>query len=67
LATIVDESLARCCFPALPNRIGVTANLNITYDNPLPADSYVLVKVCHHKASLIAGKNSQIGGTQSVG
>src|SRR5271163_4184042 len=31
LATIVDESLARCCFPALPNRIGVTANLNITY------------------------------------
>ena len=63
LATIVDESLARCCFPALPNRIGVTANLNITYDHPLPADSYVLVKVCNHKASLIAGKNCQIGGT----
>jgi len=46
LATIVDESLARCCFPALPNRIGVTANLNITYKNPIEADSYLLVKVC---------------------
>jgi hypothetical protein len=45
LATIVDESLARCCFPALPNRIGVTANLNITFVNPLPADSYILVRV----------------------
>jgi Thioesterase superfamily len=45
LATIVDESLARCCFPALPNRIGVTANLNIDYRNSLPVDSYVLVKV----------------------
>jgi hypothetical protein len=45
LSTVVDESLARCCFPALPNRIGVTANLNINYLNPLPADSYILVKV----------------------
>ena len=45
LATVMDESLARCCFPALPNRIGVTANLNIDYRNPLPVDSYVLVKV----------------------
>lgn len=45
LATIADESLARCCFPALPNRIGVTANLNIEYQNPLPADSYILVRV----------------------
>jgi len=45
LATIVDESLARCCFPALPNRIGVTANLNITFLNPLPADSYILIRV----------------------
>ena len=45
VATMVDESLARCCFPALPNRIGVTANLNITYVTPLPADSYILIKV----------------------
>jgi hypothetical protein len=63
LATIADESLARCCFPALPNRIGVTANLNITYDKPLPADSYILVKVYTCKWCLTAGKNGQIGGT----
>lgn len=45
LATILDESLARCCFPALPNRIGVTANLSIDYKVPIPADSYLLVRV----------------------
>ena len=45
IATILDESLARCCFPALPNRIGVTANLNIDYRKQIPADSYLLVKV----------------------
>jgi Thioesterase superfamily len=45
LATILDESLARCCFPALPNRIGVTANLNIDYRKSIPVDSYLLVKV----------------------
>jgi len=45
LAMVVDESLARCCFPALPNRIGVTANLNIDYLESVPADSYLLVKV----------------------
>ena len=63
LATIVDESLARCCFPALPNRIGVTANLNINYRQPLPVDSYILVKVPNNKTSLMSGENGQIAGT----
>jgi hypothetical protein len=58
LATVVDESLARCCFPALPNRIGVTANLNIDYRNPLPADSYVLVRVWNFVNLLMIGQNN---------
>jgi hypothetical protein len=45
LAAILDESFARCCFPALPNRIGVTANLNIDFRGLVPADSYLLIKV----------------------
>ncbi|PGG95173.1 hypothetical protein AJ79_10213 [Helicocarpus griseus UAMH5409] len=44
LATVLDETLARCCFPALPNGIGVTANLNINYRSPAPAGSYFVVR-----------------------
>ncbi|QSS49509.1 thioesterase [Histoplasma capsulatum var. duboisii H88] len=44
LATILDECLARCCFSALPNGIGVTANLNIDYRSPAPAGSFFVVR-----------------------
>ncbi|KHJ31185.1 putative thioesterase family protein [Erysiphe necator] len=44
LATLLDECLARCCFTAFPNKIGMTATLNIDYRNPTPAGSYVLVR-----------------------
>lgn len=44
LATLLDEGLARCCFPALPNKIGVTANLNIDYRAPAMAESYVALR-----------------------
>ncbi|OJJ83568.1 PaaI family thioesterase [Aspergillus glaucus CBS 516.65] len=44
LATLLDEGLARCCFPALPNKVGVTANLNIDYRLPAMANSYVIMK-----------------------
>ena len=44
LATLLDEGLARCGFSALPNNIGVTANLNINYRHPAPAGSYVVLK-----------------------
>ncbi|KAJ5140154.1 hypothetical protein N7448_003562 [Penicillium atrosanguineum] len=44
LATLLDEGFARCCFPALPNKIGVTANLNIDYRAPAMANSYVALR-----------------------
>lgn len=44
LATMLDEGLARCCFAALPHNIGMTANLNINYRSPAPADAYVVLK-----------------------
>lgn len=44
LATLLDEGLARCCFPALPNKVGVTANLNVDYRAPAMADSYVALR-----------------------
>ncbi|KAI1111005.1 HotDog domain-containing protein [Nemania sp. NC0429] len=44
LATMLDEGLARCCFAALPHKVGVTANLNVNYRAPAPADSYVVLR-----------------------
>ncbi|KAJ5985359.1 hypothetical protein N7499_008362 [Penicillium canescens] len=44
LATILDEGLANCCFPALPNKVAVTANLNIDYRAPAMANNYVALR-----------------------
>ena len=44
LATMMDEGLARCCFAALPNKIGVTAKLTMNYRAPAPAGEFVVLK-----------------------
>ena len=44
IATLLDENVARCCFRALPNKVGLTANLNINYRKPIPAGSYVIIR-----------------------
>lgn len=44
LGTILDEGMGRCCFAKLPNKIGVTANLNINYKAPVKAGSYIVMK-----------------------
>ncbi|CAN6641103.1 hypothetical protein TRVA0_018S01838 [Trichomonascus vanleenenianus] len=44
LATIMDEGLTRCGFPALPNKYGVTAKLDLNYKAPVHANSYVVLK-----------------------
>ncbi|KAF9890260.1 hypothetical protein FE257_006173 [Aspergillus nanangensis] len=44
LATLLDEGMGRCCFPALPNQVGVTANLNVDYRRPAIAEKYVVMR-----------------------
>lgn len=44
LATLLDEGLARACFPALPNKVAVTASLKMDYRKPCPAGRYVVLK-----------------------
>lgn len=44
LATLLDEGLARCCFPALPNKVGVTANLRVDYRLPTRASGYFVLR-----------------------
>ncbi|KAK3681514.1 hypothetical protein LTR37_020877 [Vermiconidia calcicola] len=59
LATMLDEGLARACFPALPNKIGVTASLKIDYRNPCPAGSYVVLKAYTTK---VEGRKAWVHG-----
>ncbi|EPS42874.1 hypothetical protein H072_3182 [Dactylellina haptotyla CBS 200.50] len=44
LATLMDETLARCCFPALPNKVGMTANLDLNYRAPCKANQFIIIK-----------------------
>lgn len=44
LATMLDEGLARCAFPAMPNKVGVTANLSINYLKPTMAGQFLVLR-----------------------
>ncbi|WEW55840.1 thioesterase [Emydomyces testavorans] len=59
LATLLDEGLAECCFPALPNKIGVTANLNIDYRRPARAGSYFVLRA---KTTKVEGRKAWVEG-----
>lgn len=59
LATMLDEGLARCCFGALPNKIAMTANLNIDYRAPSPADSFLVLRATTVK---VEGRKAWVEG-----
>jgi acyl-coenzyme A thioesterase PaaI-like protein len=59
LATMLDEGLARACFPALPNKVGVTASLKIDYRVPCPAESYVVLKA---ETTKVEGRKAWVRG-----
>ncbi|KAJ8098676.1 HotDog domain-containing protein [Lipomyces tetrasporus] len=44
LATLLDEGLCSCAFPALPSKVGVTANLNLNYRSPAYADRLYVMR-----------------------
>ena len=60
MATLLDEALARCSFQALPNKIGMTANLNINYRKPLPAGSFAIIRSVTTK---VEGRKAWVEGT----
>jgi hypothetical protein len=59
LATLLDEGLARACFPALPNKVGVTASLKIDYRAPCPAGSYVVLRA---ETTKVEGRKAWVKG-----
>ncbi|KKK26842.1 hypothetical protein ARAM_007431 [Aspergillus rambellii] len=59
LATLLDEGMGRCCFPVLPNKVGVTANLNIDYRRPAMASSYVVMRA---EVTKVEGRKAWVEG-----
>ena len=59
IATLLDEGLARCCFPKLPSRFGVTATLNITYSGPAEANNFF---VLYASTDSVEGRKAKVSG-----
>jgi acyl-coenzyme A thioesterase PaaI-like protein len=59
LATLLDEGLGRCCFPALPNKIAVTASLKIDYKKPVMAGQIVVLKA---ETTRVEGRKAWVKG-----
>ncbi|OQV04293.1 hypothetical protein CLAIMM_09199 [Cladophialophora immunda] len=59
LATMLDEGLARCAFPAMPNKVGVTANLNINYLKPTMAGQFLVLRA---KTTKVEGRKAWAEG-----
>jgi 3'-phosphoadenosine 5'-phosphosulfate synthase len=55
LATMLDEGLARCAFPAMPNKVGVTANLQINYRKPTQAGQFLVLRA---KTTKVEGRKA---------
>jgi acyl-coenzyme A thioesterase PaaI-like protein len=59
LATVLDEGLARCAFPAMQNKVGVTANLNIDYRRPVMAGQFLVLRA---KTDKVEGRKAWSSG-----
>jgi acyl-coenzyme A thioesterase PaaI-like protein len=59
LATLLDEGLARCCFPALPNKVAVTASLKIDYKAPCMAGQVVVLRA---ETTKVEGRKAWVSG-----
>jgi hypothetical protein len=59
LATMLDEGLARACFPALPNKVGVTASLKLDYRQPCPGSSYIVLRA---ETTKVEGRKAWVKG-----
>ncbi|KAK1778855.1 HotDog domain-containing protein [Copromyces sp. CBS 386.78] len=59
LATMLDEGLARCCFPVLPFNVGMTAKLDINYKAPAMADQYLVLRATTVK---VEGRKAWVEG-----
>lgn len=59
IATMLDEGLARCAFPAMQNKVGVTANLQINYRKPTMAGQFLVLRA---KTTKVEGRKAWAEG-----
>lgn len=59
LSTMLDEGLAKCCFGALPNKIGMTARLEVDFRAPCRAGGYVVLKA---RTTRVEGRKAWVEG-----
>ncbi|KAI1330916.1 Thioesterase/thiol ester dehydrase-isomerase [Xylariaceae sp. FL0255] len=59
LATMLDEGLARCCFQALPAKMGMTANIKVDYRAPAMADRYYVLRA---ETTKVDGRKAWVTG-----
>ncbi|EKM52983.1 uncharacterized protein PHACADRAFT_99105 [Phanerochaete carnosa HHB-10118-sp] len=59
LATLLDESLGRIALLNLPDKIGVTAYLNVNYRAPTRADQFIIIKT---KLDELNGRKVKVSG-----
>ncbi|KIK59046.1 hypothetical protein GYMLUDRAFT_44788 [Collybiopsis luxurians FD-317 M1] len=57
LATLLDECMARTAILNLPERIGVTATLNLNYRAPTKADQFIVIKT---KIGEVKGRKAHV-------
>ncbi|KAI4210512.1 MAG: hypothetical protein LQ351_006663 [Letrouitia transgressa] len=63
VATLMDEGLARCCFAALPNGVGVTARLEVDFKRPARSDGWVVLKA---RVEEVEGRKAWVRGRLEV-
>ncbi|EPQ51683.1 Thioesterase/thiol ester dehydrase-isomerase [Gloeophyllum trabeum ATCC 11539] len=59
LATLLDEGMGRVAIQNLPEKVGVTATLNITYRAPTRADQFIILKT---KLDRQSGRKAWVSG-----
>lgn len=70
LATLLDESLARTAIINLPEKVGVTAKLSLSYRAPTRADQFVVIRTflveVNGRKALVRGRVEDLQGTVLV-
>jgi acyl-coenzyme A thioesterase PaaI-like protein len=59
LATMLDQGLASCAYAAMPNKVGVTAKLEINYRKPVQAGQFLVLRA---RTTKIEGRKSWAEG-----
>ncbi|KAK5051586.1 hypothetical protein LTR84_003238 [Exophiala bonariae] len=65
LAVLLDECMGRACFPLLPEKLAVTAHIELDYKNPVKANTVIVIRA---ETERVEGRKAWVKGTvEAVG